>query len=138
MTDQSTFVDQEFLNDPDAGVVGDCWRACIAGLLGYLTSADVPHFVAQDETELDWLEQTQQWLRKQCGFELHYFANQYPITSSVMPLVIVVGRSPRGIGHAILARADTGAVVHDPHPSRDGLVDTTGVFVLSEPWETTA
>jgi hypothetical protein len=130
------FVDQEFLSDPDAGVVGDCWRACIAGLLGYSRDV-VPHFVAQDETELDWLAQTQEWLRKQCGYELHYFAASYPITTSVMGLVIAVGRSPRGVGHAVLNDAITGAMVHDPHPSRDGLVDTTGVFVLSELWETT-
>jgi hypothetical protein len=132
------FPDQEFLSDPDNGTVGDCWRACIAGLLGY-RRAEVPHFVAQDETEMDWLEQTQEWLRKRSGFELHYFAPpRYPLTASVMPHVIVLGRSPRGIGHAVLADAATGNLVHDPHPSRDGLIDTTGVFVLSEPWEVTA
>lgn len=130
------FPDQEFLSDPDSGVVGDCWRACIAGLLGYLSSEHVPHFVAQEEVGgLDWLAQTQEWLRKQCGFELHYFAApQYPIASSVRPLVIVIGRSPRGVGHAILANALTGDLVHDPHPSRAGLIDITGVYVLSERW----
>lgn len=132
------FVDQEFLTDPNSGVVGDCWRACIASLLGR-PRADVPHFVAQsDAAEIDWLEATQRWIRQEYDQELHYFAAQWPIDKSLSKHVIVVGRSPRGVGHAVLALATTGEVVHDPHPSRDGLVDITGVFVLSEPWEATA
>lgn len=135
MPDQTAFADQEFLNDPAAGTVGDCWRACIASMLGR-PRADVPHFVARPETEFDWLEQTQHWLRAEYGQELHYVMAKFPVEKSCSQYVIIVGRSPRGLGHAVLASAATGELVHDPHPSRDGLESITGVFVLSEPWET--
>ncbi len=131
MPEQATFVDQEFLSDDAAGIVGDCWRACIANLVERPRD-EVPHFVALPETECDWLEHTQRWLRDHHGLELHYVTPNYPVENSCSPHVIVVGRSPRGIGHAVLALAETGEMVHDPHPSRDGLVDTTGVFVLTE------
>lgn len=131
------FCDQEFLSDAEAGVDGDCWRACVANLVGRARD-DVPHFVAESEAEIDWLERTQRWLRSNYGQELHYFAANYPIEKTLSHYVIVVGRSPRSVGHAVLADAATGDLIHDPHPSRDGLIDTTGVFVLSEPWEATA
>ncbi|WP_131630691.1 hypothetical protein [Mycolicibacterium llatzerense] len=56
------FADQEFLSNPEAGIVGDCWRACIANALS-LPIADVPHFVRDHDT--DYVEATQQWLEQE-------------------------------------------------------------------------
>jgi hypothetical protein len=122
------FVDQEFLSDPDNGVSGDCWRACLASLLA-VPRDSVRHFVAEDGA--DWLGATTGWLRKMYNFTLVESAPEFPIANSIAMYVILMGMSPRNIGHAVLANADNGAIVHDPHPSRDGLAWSTKVFALT-------
>jgi hypothetical protein len=41
---------------------------------------------------------------------------------------VAVGLSRRGTPHVIVMR--NGQVVHDPHPTRDGLTSVEGAFVL--------
>jgi hypothetical protein len=36
-------IDQEFMHDPEKGIIGDCFRACIASILE-LDINEVPHF----------------------------------------------------------------------------------------------
>ena len=59
----SDFADQEYLNDPSTGTVGDCWRACIASVIG-CPIAEVPHFV-RDHGDDGWFEATNAWLAAQ-------------------------------------------------------------------------
>lgn len=122
-----TFVDmRQFTED---GAIGDCWRACVA-TLAYRTSDDVPHFVEQYEG--DWLYETNTWLREQLGKELVCTQPEFPITwadTRWLPM-IAVGRSERGHGHAVLIDGNSGGMIHDPHPSRAGLVSIEAVFVL--------
>lgn len=113
----STTVDQAILSDPDTDAVGDCWRACIATILG-LASEDVPHFV-QDSEDL-WLEATVDWLAER-GFALLHIAEDDLVSWLGEPLWIKTGESPRGpaLRHAVVMRG--GSLWHDPHPSREGL-----------------
>ena len=128
-TEMTSAVDQEFLSDPDNGVLGDCWRACIATILG-LPGSVVPHFVRDHGDE--WLEATEDWLVANGHPRLYYFPTRFPITDLLRPFVILVGPSPRGVAHAVVADADTGEMVHDPHPSRDGLVSRSAVYAFDE------
>lgn len=124
-----TGVDQEFLSDPDNGVQGDCWRACIATILG-LPRDTVPHFI-QDHGD-EWLEATEEWLVANGHPKLYHFPTRFPIADPLRPLVILVGPSPRGVAHGVVADATTGEIVHDPHPSRDGLVSRSAVYAFYE------
>lgn len=107
-------VDQEFLSDPENGVIGDCVRACVASILS-LPIAEVPHFVA--ERSATWAAYLDEWLWD-LGYEIRILGHEenpdYPI--------LVVGGSPRSphISHMVIM--NKGVVVHDPHPSRAGIV----------------
>ena len=124
------YADQEFLYDPDAGVVGDCWRACIANLTGR-PLAQVPHFVRDYGDE--WLTQTALWVRAEIGMELKVDTDpRFPFAPGDSALVIFAGPSPRGVLHGVLGDRD-GNTVHDPHPSRAGVLSIEGVFFLAAP-----
>lgn len=122
---------QEFLHDPNSGTVGDCWRACIAGILS-LPLEDVPHFAREysesGEPEPEWWVKTVEFVEDFTdGYTIGCYSPTFPAytdprVASVWPLVIADGKSPRGdYLHAVLADANTGEMVWDPHPSRDGL-----------------
>ena len=123
-----TPVDMTVMHDPENGAIGDCFRCCIASLLD-MQPEQVPHFMDYPWDDPDggkWFRHLNQWLRDkglayieinvdpqqpwkwgdfvQCGFD---------------PWYIWSGESPRA-RHSTVAQA--GILVHDPHPSRAGLV----------------
>ena len=117
-----TPVDQEFIHDPDNGVYGDCQRAVIASLMD-LPLVEVPHFLrdAKGHTHTFF-----KLLQTFCLFKGYVYA-----TSRGAPLLTygasdiavyheIAGMSPRGVYHAVVAC--NGEIVHDPHPSRAGLI----------------
>lgn len=131
----STFADQEYLHDPENGSVGDCWRACIASVIGR-PIAEVPHFV-RDHGDEGWFEATNAWLAEHVGQTFLYYDGEHAARAErrheVTPreYVLLDGKSPRGDWyHVVVADAVTGEVVHDPHPSRAGLASIAGVFAL--------
>ena len=136
------FVDQEYLHDPAAGVLGDCWRASIASVIGRPT-AEVPHFVRdyfddEGSDEARWFAETCRWLTQRHGVTVLYYDSPEAVRSamrteiSAYPHILIDGISPRyaGIHHVVVGDANTGEIVHDPHPTRAGLVSITGAFVL--------
>lgn len=107
-----TPVDQCYMNDPEADVHGDCFRACVASILEVKPEA-VPHFILHGS----------RWFRIATSFLYHLDReiewNQGEIKG--MPLdtwVIATVHSPRREGtlHSVIMR--NGKMVHDPHPSR--------------------
>jgi hypothetical protein len=143
----AVLVDQEFMHDAPGGVVGDCFRACVATIMG-LPRDEVPHFVKlgtgpdgndvrDDDGQPLWATLTREWLAER-GLTFYYFdtgtaapaANR--IEQSAYPLIILSGPSPRGpFPHAIVGDNETGEPVHDPHPSRAGIVECDSVFIIA-------
>jgi hypothetical protein len=106
-------VDQEFMHDPDNGVYGDCMRACIATLLS-LPIQDVPHFLHDcDYDKFD--ERVNEFLasRGLCLVDTLADATDF--------YHLIYGYTVRGTYHAVVGK--NGNIVHDPHPSKAGLVD---------------
>lgn len=88
---------------------GNCLSACVASILE-LPIAHVPSFVGDDRRFLRWLG------------ERGLSATTYSPASYVPPgYAIAAGPSARFGGRLHACVAYDGAVVHDPHPSRDGL-----------------
>jgi hypothetical protein len=118
--DSPVFADMLELHDPDKGTIGDCWRACIASILG-VPAEEVPHFLKLELEELkaSWITLTVEWLRER-GYSLIRL-DSAPFWVSDGFLCIASGMSPRGFRHCVVY--DGFDIVHDPHPSRDGLVD---------------
>lgn len=101
---------------------GDCQRACIASLLE-LDIADVPHFNEEDDAVL-FHKSLNRFLR---NYGLIHIETS-PVNFSQVALKehapcyhMIYGESPRGNYHAVVAL--DGVIVHDPHPSRLGLVE---------------
>jgi hypothetical protein len=90
---------------------GNCFSACVASLL-HLAVDDVPWFLRH----ADWYGAFAEWLRPR-GF----YPVNVPWSGAWCPegYYILGGRSPRH-AHAVVARGPD--IVHDPHPSRAGLV----------------
>jgi hypothetical protein len=130
------------------GVIGDCWRCCIAAVLG-LPAEEVPHFQqlepgkSNNECDAD----TQRWLTER-GYRIMY-ANVmgrsgliYPVYHSdtfvhQTPPIIAVGPTPRSKGmgrnHAIVTIG--GQMVYDPHPSEAGLTAILENYLIFRPVE---
>lgn len=101
---------------------GNCFSACVASLLE-LPIEDVPHF-GSDET---WWATFQAWLKPR-----DLYAVLFKIGSDEQRppgFHVVSGRSPRHDAlHAVVGRG--AEIVHDPHPSRDGLASIDDVVIL--------
>lgn len=100
------------------GKEGNCYAACLASLLE-LSIDDVPNFCAHPG---NWLGRAEEWTRKNHGLTMLGFRPKGEGAFYCIPAVyhIMAGKSPRGLDHAVVAFQ--GQMVHDPHPSRDGLV----------------
>jgi hypothetical protein len=104
------------------GTPGDCYRTCLAMLTG-ADYEDAPHAVLF----LSWFNVAREFVRQQVpGGDLQCFGWDGSVDlygdGSHRP-VIATGPSPRGdFRHCVIADSTTGELVHDPHPSRAGLL----------------
>lgn len=127
-------IDQTILaSDPKRK--GNCVSACVATVLG-VPLAEVPHFVefgiAYGDAEVDQVSNGNAWWAMMLG----YFAGKgYWITeldaladAEQGETLLVAGMSPRGVLHQVLYR--DGHLWHDPHPSRDGVLDVREVLAV--------
>lgn len=116
------------MHDPENGTIGDCFRCCIASILD-MPAIEVPHFCdyAWEIKDARWLVAVNAWLAKRDLAYLEFQAD--PATpwdwGAFKGLGFSVyhtlnGKSPRGFDHATVGL--NGSMVHDPHPSRGGLV----------------
>lgn len=112
---------------------GNCFAACIASVLE-VELATLPNFVLwnkQDDDDRWWLR-TQQHLHDHHGVTLFYSASPVRDWLPEYVLTIASGPGPRGHRHCVVH--DGGGMVHDPHPSGDGLleVEAHDIFVLTD------
>jgi len=101
--------------------VGNCFSASVASLLE-LPIDEVPSFCADAE---HWPHNFEAWVRQRgySFFDLHLWSDPewHPAEGQLCELA---GRSPRGeFDHSVVGQYTDGKyqIVHDPHPSRDGL-----------------
>lgn len=116
------FIDQTTFGMPG----GNCFSACLASLLD-ISIEDVPYF--NDPPAHRWFLRAQAWLRPQGLYIVTYsFGHGFAPDG----LHILGGHSPRDPEHAwlhaVIAEGDR--IVHDPHPSRAGLVDRVDYTLL--------
>lgn len=108
---------------------GNCFSACVASLLELPTS-DVPYFMGNTEKEgEEWFGRFEKWIKPH-GF--------YPVIFELLDgnkwrpsgLHILSGKSPRGdFPHSVIADGEEN-IIHDPHPSRDGILSRDDVVLL--------
>lgn len=105
------------------GSDGNCMSACLASIL------EIGIEEVQCKDEDNWYKKTNDWLQAEYNLAL--------MTVTKIPYwfkgyLIMCGESPRGIEHATVGQVVEGVatIVHDPHPSRDGIPDVTEIMVL--------
>ncbi len=100
---------------------GNCFSACVATILG-LELADVPYFMGdfEESDKAAWLERFRHWLAPHGYWPINFRMMDWsPPPEAVY---ILSAGSPRGDwDHSVVAAGDR-VVLHDPHPSRSGLV----------------
>ncbi|OGP46220.1 MAG: hypothetical protein A3K30_03875 [Deltaproteobacteria bacterium RBG_13_51_10] len=107
------------------GEEGNCFEACLASILE-IKLERIPTIMKGN-----WLRTANVWLKENfnlglLGVFLPSLSNPpLPMDGALQSLFdvgvfyIVTGKGPRGLDHACVA--DSGKIVHDPHPSGEGL-----------------
>lgn len=127
-----TLYDQTTFSDKETGTHGDCYRATTATLL-QIDPTTLPHPIAESG---DWNPDFWKALR-QMGFtgrSVAYSALVSPRPSlsddGIIPpfwriprVVLAAGISERGIRHSVVWDRFADRMIHDPHPSRAGLIE---------------
>ncbi|MEM9579072.1 MAG: hypothetical protein AAF891_00175 [Pseudomonadota bacterium] len=102
---------QLITHDPENGKWGDCYRTCIAMLMG-LDPAEVPHFCDGSPENASGIEGVRDWLRPQ---GLSVFQSVYGADITFRQLmgtlehfspgvpVIITGMGTRGVNHCVVA-----------------------------------
>lgn len=105
-------VDQTIFGAPN----GNCFAACVASILE-LPLEDVPNFCARD----GWFLALRDWLKPHGLFPMAFDdVNDETFEYIGDALSIVSGPAARGHLHACVYRG--AELLHDPHPSRAGLI----------------
>ena len=132
--DQTRFMDHEW--------GGNCLAACLASLLD-LNIGVVPDFNMRAEGPSDWRLFYGRWLNS-IGYSLtciYLGAEDDCETMKDSPgciirigggPVLLAGPSPRGVGHCVVGEACVAEykILHDPHPSRVGLLAIKRVYLV--------
>lgn len=133
--------DQTYFVGDGTGIPGNCMQAALASLLD-LPLEEVPHFAALPEH--GWWDAFLGWLSDH-NLRITMFAERFDQIDTYRdgmlvsapyekapsePLLIAVGMSPRGVQHSVVWQNN--GMVHDPHPSRAGFVDSPVEFWLLE------
>ncbi|MBM0124573.1 hypothetical protein [Pimelobacter simplex] len=115
--------------------LGNCVSACVASILNRPLD-EVPHFAEEGRLLGDTLDDGENtasgiaWWAMMLGYmaAAGYSPVQLAHVDQAEPgeYLFVAGLSPRGVMHQVIYR--DGLLWHDPHPSRDGLVDVREVL----------
>lgn len=112
---------QSIKHDPESGRFGDCYRTCVAMIMGQ-KPADVPHFCSGNAEDVSGIIALREWLKPQ-GYGV--FQSIYPPDTEFSTLlrslhvfspgvpVIVTGMGGRGVNHCVVVLG--GEVFCDPH-----------------------
>lgn len=120
----SRWIDQTTFYDPENPKSGNCAQAAVASILG-LPLEDVPDFkdIADNDSYKFWASFEEFLL--ECGFwTIRKDGSNYVPEG----LYLACGPSARGCGHMVVM--EEGALVHDPHFSKEGIKDIEHIWIL--------
>lgn len=130
------------MHSPDDDAIGDCWRTCIACILGLDHPALVPHFVAEnlDVSRAHDFTAARRWLRLNEGIDLGLIAFDAAATIGI-PAIATVASKTGPWNHSVVVRhgtvvwcPSTGAGDHPGDYAIADLVDDV-VEVLCRPYD---
>jgi len=121
--------DQTTYSDRAAGTFGDCTRACLR-TLAQDPMPDLPHPIGPDaKWNLDFfevLEEQYGWLHKTNPYRPNKDWSFLPrVIAAAGPTVRTHHEDGQPL-HLVIWDRVAGRMIHDPHPSRAGLISITG------------
>jgi hypothetical protein len=105
----------------------DCWPACLASLLG-ISIEEFPTLRDADNAHWDEYESSVRALLKSRGYANIIIHNRHDLEWAPRGWSVLVGPAERGQDHAVVGF--DGKMVHDPHPSRAGLIRISTYEIL--------
>ena len=119
---------QKYLHEPEKGINGDCWRACVSSITGI----DIEKLPDPNDSDFEneWSKYwTTMWeLLQKKGFDL-YVQPVHLFKGEGKP-VIASGKSPRGdFNHAVVWN---NGIIHDPHPDNKGIHDIINFEIIEK------
>lgn len=125
--------DMTIMHDPP-NAIGDCFRCCIASIME-VPPRLVPHFYEgeafTDETGRIGRQRLYAWLKP---FGYFYFEVEFeePMVKNWIDYLdchyVFSGATDRGTRHATVGYR--GEMIHDPHPSRSGVMPDDGKYLF--------
>jgi hypothetical protein len=116
-------VHQDKFGDKNA----NCFKACLASVFE-VGLKDIPSFGWGS----DWHDKFQDYLMSTWGLYAVELGIDYdPDIFQPRGYHLIDGISPRGLLHAVVGL--NGEMVHDPHPSGDGLIEKHGYTLFVQP-----
>lgn len=118
------------VDQTEDGFWGPCLRACVASLLE-LPIEEVPDFAADHGSR--WFRELVRWGERK-SLHMVCVATETLITN-VHPnnlYWIAIGDSVRKHRHSVICQSNV--LVHDPHPSRAGLVQLEDALIVIPQW----
>lgn len=109
----------------DKGEIGDCVRAVTASILE-LERDQVPHFV-QLKPGADWYDDWEAFMMKH-GIQPIMLTGPWDNIPKPTGYYLASGPSARDCRHIVIMW--DGKVIHDPHPSRAGLLTIEAIWIL--------
>ena len=111
---------------------GNCFRACLASI----SDQELEQVPEIELMGVEWIDAFIEWIRRN---NLEYYGTRYnkddldnkEYNKGVDGYLIVFGKSPRehvDKGHSVIYK--NGVMMHDPHPSGDGLVEIEGFYMI--------
>jgi hypothetical protein len=139
-----SFLRQSVSHDPANDTYGDCFRTCIACLIGADDPTAVPHFAADniakhgDIDKPGWadLRDARFWLR--VTYDLDIFPLSLPVADEMGVHYMATVLSPAGVHHSVIAKQ--GRVVWCPagHDTEHmAMLPDESAWVISRPWHPT-
>ena len=114
-----------FVNQTVTGKTGNCFSACLASVFA-MPIEEVPNFFdVAGEDAIAWWDAIRDWL-KPLGYGIISVSAKEII--NLPGLLIVGGEADRGNYHATIW--ENGVMVHDPHPSKSGLISVESIDLL--------
>uniref|UniRef100_A0A6H1ZVF7 Uncharacterized protein n=1 Tax=viral metagenome TaxID=1070528 RepID=A0A6H1ZVF7_9ZZZZ len=111
--------------------LGDCFRACVASIFEFPIE-DMPNFWEHTQDVEEFWKLNDSWISKNKGYRCISFQfdpEDRHLVDGI--LCIACAKSPRGdMDHAVVW---LDGVLHDPHPSSDGLAEEPDTFTLFIP-----
>ena len=118
------------ITQTETGDRGNCLSACVASLLE-IPIESVPNFTSEpyEPPGMQPLR-LNEWLSK-LGLQAIYYVTDTMHCNHACPddYYIITGFSPRGRPHVVIGHQKQ--IVHDPHPTRAGLVSIDGLIVIT-------